>query len=101
MPDSEAALVVTELTVDDDLAGHTYTIALGDLVKTFDDPQKPGLHRDTIISLLNAEILSRHPEAAMLANKPLSVTADEFSDIKIHVLQNLLRWVKETGPAVM
>ncbi len=101
MPDSEAALVVGQLLVDDDLASQTYTIALEDLVRAVDDPDHPGRHRETIISLLNTEILNRHPKAASLGDRALVVTAEEFSDIKIQVLQNLIRWVKEAGAAVM
>jgi hypothetical protein len=101
MPDSDAALVIAQLMVDDDLAGQTYTIALEDLVRAVDDPNHSGAHRETIISLLNAEILGRHPEAGSLGSKPLIITAEEFADIKIQVLQNLIRWVKDTETLVM
>jgi hypothetical protein len=101
MPNPEAALVVAELVVNDDLAGQTYTVALKDVVRAVDDPNQPGAHRQTIISLLNAEILGRHPEAAALGPEPLKITLEEFSDIKIQVLQNLINWIKETGTAAV
>ena len=102
VPDPEVSLVVKCFQVYNDLAGQHYMVELEDLVRTMDDAKSPGLHRATIISLMNAEVLDRHPEATALTSAgTLSVTADEFSDIKIQVLQNLLHWIKTGGRQVM
>ena len=63
-------------------------------------PHQPGARRSLLISLLNGEILDRHPHAAHFGSRPLPVTIDEFSDIKLEVMAKLLAWVKSSGAAV-
>lgn len=97
----DQALVITHLLVDDEREGEVYTVVLADFVSTVDDPENPGAHRETIISLLNAAILSRYPDSAERQPRLLPVSAEEFANIKLDVLQNLLRWVKAEPGRVM
>ena len=96
-----AALVIARLRVHDDLEEFTFDVSLEELVRAIDDPHQPGAHRDLIITLLNAAILDRHPYVAEFGLRPLPVTIDEFSDIKIEVMRKLLAWVREPGGAVL
>ena len=41
VPDSEAVLLISQMLVDDDLTGQSYTIVLEDLVRAMDDPRNP------------------------------------------------------------
>ncbi len=92
-----AALVIASLRVHDDLEDLTFDVNLEYVVRMIDDPNAPGKHRSLIITLLNGEILNRHPYAAKFGARPLPVTIDEFSDLKIQVMQKLLAWVKSSG----
>ena len=91
-----AALVIASLRVHDDLEDLTFDVNLEYVVRMIDDPRVPGKHRSLIITLLNGEILDRHPHAADFGSRPLPVTIDEFSDLKIQVMQKLLAWVKSS-----
>jgi hypothetical protein len=66
-------------------------------VRAIDDPHQPSAHRSLVITLLNGEILDRHPHAAGFGSRPLPVTIDEFSDRKLEVMTKLLAWVRESG----
>lgn len=92
-----AALVIACLRVHNDVENHTFDVNLEDVVRMIDDPHQPGSHRSLIITLLNGEILDRHPYAASFGSRPLPVTIDEFSDLKIQVMTKLLAWVRESG----
>jgi len=75
----------------------TFDVNLEDMVQAIDEPHQPGKHRSLIVALLNAHILDRHPHAAGFGNRPLPVTNDEFSDLKVQVVLKLLAWVKSSG----
>jgi hypothetical protein len=91
MPGTEATLVVARLSVYNDVADETFTINLEDLVKMLmDDPHHPDSQRSLIISLLNDEILARHPHMGKAKKDTLAVTIDEFSEIKTQVGRRLL-----------
>ena len=94
-------LVVACLRVHNDVEQETFDVDLEDVVRMMDDPNDPGKYRSVIITLLNAEILDRHPHAAGFGNRPLPVTIDEYSDLKINVMQKLLAWVKSSGGAAV
>jgi hypothetical protein len=76
MLDSEAALI-PHLRVDDDRAGHIYTITLEDLVRAVDDSNHRGACRGTLSSLFNAETL-RRSRSAPVGPEVLRMTAEEF-----------------------
>lgn len=59
-----AALVIASLRVHDDVEDFTFDVNLEDVVRAVDDPNQHGAHRSLIITLLNGEILDRHPHAA-------------------------------------
>ena len=101
MSDSPSGFAIACLRVHDDVEGQTFDVNLEDIVRMIDDPNEPGKHRSLIITLLNGEILDRHPYAAKFGNRPLPVTIDEFSDLKIQVVQKLLAWVKSSGGAAV
>ena len=90
-------LVIAPLRVHDDLEDLTFDVNLEDVVRAIDDPHQPGAHRSLIITLLNAAILGHHPYAAKFGSRPLPVTIEEFSDIKLQVMAKLLAWVRESG----
>jgi len=94
-------LVTASLRVHDDLENLTFDVNLGDVVRAIDDPDQPGAHRPLIGTLLNGEILDHPPYAAKFGARPLPVTIDEFSDIKIRVVQKLPAWVRESGGAAV
>jgi len=96
-----AALVIASLRVHDDLEDLTFDVNLKDVVRMIDNLNAHGKHRSLIITLLNGEILDRHPYAAKFGARPLPVTIDEFSDLKIQVMQKLLAWVRSSGGAVV
>ena len=62
---------------------------------------QPGAYRALIVTLLSGEILDRHPHGADFGSRPLPVTIDEFSDLKIQVMQKLLAWVKSSRGAAV
>jgi hypothetical protein len=101
MSGGPAALVIACLRVHNDFEQETFDVNLEDVVQAIDDPNAPGKYRSLIITLLNAEILDRHPHAAGFGNRPLPVTIDEYSDIKRVVMQKLLAWVKSSGGAAV
>ena len=90
-------LVIACLRVHNDVEQEMFDVNLEDVVQAIDDPNAPGKYRSLIITLLNAEILDRHPHAAGFGNRPLPVTIDEFSDLKIQVRQKLLARMKSSG----
>jgi hypothetical protein len=97
MSDIPGAFAVASLRVHDEVEGQTFDVNLEDVVRMLDDPNQPGKHRSLIIALLNGDILDRYPYAAEFGNRPLPVTIDEFSDIKLNAIQKLLAWVKSSG----
>ena len=98
MPQEQVLLAVTHLEVYDDLAEQTYTVALEDVVKQFDDHQHPGAHRDVAIRMLNSETKNRHPQWVTADGRRFAlVTADEYSDIKLNLIMRLLKWVTADG----
>ena len=46
--------------------------------------------RSLIVTLLSSAILDRHPHAAGIGSRPLPISIDEFSNLKIQVMQKLL-----------
>ena len=99
MREDGGELVVARLRVEDDLAGQTYVVNLEDWVRTIDHPCSPGRQRSDIIALLNNEILVRYPCAAGAGREELNVTIEEFSDIKMQVVEKLpLQGKPATGP---
>jgi hypothetical protein len=101
MSDTPGGFAVASLRVHNDVEGQTFDVKLEDIVRMIDDPNEPGKHRSLIITLLNSDILDRYPYAAKFANRPLPVTIDEFSDLKLQVIQKLLLWVKSSGDAAV
>ena len=101
MNDRPNGFAVASLRVHDDVEGQTFDVKLEDVVRMMDDPNEPGKHRSLIITLLNSDILDRHPHAAQFENRPLPVTIDEFSDLKLSVFQKLLAWVRSSGGAAV
>ena len=98
MPGTEATLVVARLRVHDDVSDQTFTINLDDVVNMLiGDPQHPGRQRSLVVSLVNDEILARHPYAAKAKKDTLAVAIDEFSEIKAQVARELLVRVKGSG----
>jgi hypothetical protein len=91
------ALVIARLRVHDDVEERTFDVNLEDVVRAIDDPGQPGAHRSLIIALLNAAIVGYHPYAAKFGARPLPVTIEEFSDIKLQVMAKLLAWVRSSG----
>jgi hypothetical protein len=99
MSEDAAELVVGSLWVHDDLAAQDFLVNLEDVVHMVDDPDEPGKYRSLIITLLNDEILDRHPHAAAARQKSLEVTIEEFSEIKLQVLQRMAaRGKPSSGP---
>jgi hypothetical protein len=95
MPPEPVLLVVTHLEVYDDLAEQTYTVALEDFVLQLDNSQPPGVHRDTIIQLLNAGTEDRQPQWVTEDGRRFAhVTDEEYSGIKLNVFVGLMKWMK-------
>ena len=82
---------MAHLRVHDDVSHQTFTVNLEDVVKMLmNDAQHPGRERSLVVSLLNDEILARHPYVAEARKDTLEVTIDEFSEIKTKVARELL-----------
>ena len=101
MSEGSDELIVAAVRVYDDLADQTFVVNLENVVQVIDDPNERGKHHSLIVTLINAEILDRHPHVMANRNQPLDLTIEEFSDLKIEVIQKLLAWVKPSlGPVV-
>ena len=94
-------LIVTQLRVYDDLAEQTFVVDLEDVVRSIDDQNGPGRHRAVIVALLNEHILDRHPHVTKAKTQELAVGIDEFSDLKIQVIQRLVLQVDTPSGKVM
>ena len=94
-------LIVARLRVYDDLAEQTFVVNLEDVVRSIDDQNDPGKHRAVIVALVNEHILDRHPHVTKAKTQELAVGIEEFSDVKIQVIQQLLLLVGATSGKVM
>ena len=68
--DSPRGFEIACLRVHDDVEGQTFDVNLDDIARIIGDPNEPGKHRSLIITLLNGEILDRHPYAAKFGTDP-------------------------------
>ncbi len=89
MREEAAKLVVSRLRVYDDIAEQTFTVDVEDVVSLIDDPNRPGRYRTETIALVNSFILDRHPYVVDAGVEELAIDIEQFSDLKIHVSQQL------------